>query len=55
MNETAEHHMRHEAELMGDRRPDMGMIIAMTGGPPACDTVHKLAAIGQYDARTFGG
>ena len=47
MHQTAEHDMRHLCELPGDRGANMGMIIAVTGGPPARDPVDQLAAIGE--------
>ena len=33
-----------------DRGADMGMIVAVTGGPPGGDAVDQFAPIGKHDA-----
>ena len=47
MNQPAEHDMRHLGELILDRRANMGVIIAVAGGPPARDPIDELAVIGE--------
>src|SRR5262249_5085590 len=46
--------MRHQRELALDRLADMGVVIAVTGGPPRCDPVDQLASIAEHDATTMG-
>src|SRR5262249_35327171 len=50
MNEPAEHDVRHQRELALDCGADVGMVIAVAGGPPRGDAVDEFAAIGEHDA-----
>ena len=54
VGKPAEHHMRHQRELALDRLADVGMVVAVAGGPPRCDAVDELASIGEHDARAMG-
>ena len=53
MREAAEHDMRHGVELADHRVANIGVVIAVTGGPPARDPIDELAAVGEGDARTI--
>src|SRR5581483_7703122 len=48
--EPTEHHVRHLGELPLDCRTDVGMIVAVTGGPPGRHAVDQLASVGEHDA-----
>ncbi len=50
VGKPAEHHMRHQRELALDRFPDIGVVVAVTGGPPRRDPVDELASISEHDA-----
>jgi hypothetical protein len=50
MSEPAEHDMRHHIKLAPHCRRDMGVIVAVAGGPPRGDAVDQLAPICQHDA-----
>ena len=53
MGKPAEHYMRHGFELRPHSLGDMGMVVAMAGGPPACDAVDQFAPVGEPDARAL--
>src|SRR5262245_64441764 len=46
--------MRHQRELALDRLADVGVVVAVTGGPPRCDPVDQLASVAEHDATTMG-
>ena len=50
MDEAAEHHVGHDVELALHRGGDLGMIIAVAGGPPRRDAVDQFRAVGEDDA-----
>jgi hypothetical protein len=47
MHDPAEHHMGHDVELALQRLRDMGVIIAVAGGPPRRDAVDQFPAVGE--------
>src|SRR5262249_32511542 len=53
VGEAAEHDMRHERELALDRLPDIGVIIAVTGGPARRNPVDEVTSIRERDATTM--
>ena len=53
MGQAAEHHMRHFCKLAFDCLPDMRLVVAMAGGPPARHAVDQFAAVCQHDARAL--
>ena len=47
MGEPAEHHMGQAGQLLAQGLRDMGMIVAMAGGPPAGDSIHQHAPVSE--------
>ncbi len=47
MDQSSKHDMGHFPSLLGDGRDDIGVIVAMARGPPRCDPIEELAAIGK--------
>src|SRR5262249_29093970 len=54
VDEAAEHHVRHDLELVRDRRANMRMIVPVAGGPPGRDAVDQFPAARKHDAATIG-
>ena len=55
VHQAAEHHVRHHLELPPHGGGDVGMIVAVAGGPPRGDAVDQHAAVLEDQARTLGG
>ena len=50
VSEPAEHDMRHQRELTLDCLADIGVVVAVAGGPPRGNPVDQLAPIAEHDA-----
>jgi hypothetical protein len=50
----AEHEVRHPLELRAHRCTDVGVVVAVTRGPPGRDPVDQHASVGEGDAYTVG-
>ena len=53
VDQPAEHDMGHHRELALDRGADIGMAIAVTGGPPGGNAVDQLAPVCEHDAASL--
>ena len=54
VRQAGEHHVRHLRHLALDRSADVGVVVAVTGGPPCGDAVDQFAAVGKRDPAAFG-
>ncbi len=54
VHQAAEHHMRHDLQLRLDGLADVGVVVAVAGGPPRGHPVDQLAAVLQHDAAAIG-
>ena len=51
MGEAGEHHVLERGRLLGERRVDLGMRMAVRAGPPRRDEIEDLAALGVEQRR----
>ena len=54
VGKSPEHDVGHQRELVLDRLADVGVVIAVTCGPPRRDPVNQLASIAEHDATAMG-
>jgi hypothetical protein len=51
VGQPAEHDMRHQHKLPLDRGADVGVVVAVAGGPPRGHAVDEFASVCEHNAR----